>query len=56
MESFVCVVSSMAEDAGVDRESFETADAAIRSANFDVRSKLFSFNIPCKDESIYTQP
>jgi len=50
-----CVVRSTTEDAGVDSESLEMADAAIRSANFDVRSKLFSFNIPCKDESIYTQ-
>jgi len=58
METFVsadCAVRSIAEDTGVDRESFETADAAIRSANFDVRSKLFSFNIPCSDESICTQ-
>ena len=35
-----------------DGTSFETADAAMRSANFDVKSKLLSFSIPCNDESI----
>ena len=48
-----CILSSMAEDDGRDSASLDTADAAMRSANFDVRSKLFSFSMPCKDESIY---
>ena len=46
-----CVLSSVAVDADTDDASFDTADAAMRSANFDVKSKLFSFNIPCNDES-----
>jgi len=33
-------------------KSCATADAAIRSANLDDKSKLFSFNIHCSDESI----
>jgi len=51
METGVCVRSSIAVDVDEDIASFETADAAMRSANLDVRSKLFSFNMPCNDVS-----
>jgi len=55
MDCADCSLRSVVADNAADGTSFEMADAAMRSANFDDRSKLFSFSMPCNDESSYNK-